>query len=92
MIARTVFTVMLVLAGCTGTAPEARTTEVQALEIALAHLDGMNVPYTGRRTSVSLEGDTYTVVFHLPEGMLGGDFTVRVRASSGDVLDTVLER
>lgn len=72
-------------------ASEGTVSETQALEIARTHLTDLDVPTQGRETSVTPAPGGTTVVFHLPEGMLGGDFTVRV-SDTGEVLSTVLER
>ena len=80
--------ICLILLGCTGPA----TAAPEALEIARAHLTTLNVPHEDRASTVSLQEDVYTVVFHLPEGWLGGDFIVKVSAEDGTILDTTLWR
>jgi hypothetical protein len=78
----------LLLAACTGPA----VSETQALETASEHLASLSVPHEHRSSSVTLQDDVYTVVYHLPEGMLGGDFIVRVSATDATVLDVTLWR
>ena len=81
-------TFCLILLGCTGPA----ISESGALETASAHLTSMSVPHEDRAHTVSLTSDLYEVVYHLPDGMLGGDIIVKVSAEDGSVLDTTIWR
>jgi hypothetical protein len=79
---------LILLAGCTGPV----IPEAVALENASEHLTSLNVPHEHRSSTTTLRDDVYEVVFHLPEGMLGGDFIVNVSAEDGTVLDVTLWR
>jgi hypothetical protein len=72
-------------------ASEGTVSGTRALEIARTHLTDLDVPTQGREISVTPTPGGHSVVFHLPPGMLGGDFTVKV-SDTGEVLSTVLER
>jgi hypothetical protein len=48
------------------------------IRIAAAELARRNVPVGERRVSVTADDDRAAVTFHLPDGMRGGDFIVRV--------------
>lgn len=63
-----------------------------ATDTAKNWLAARKAMYEGRKVSVSVSGDRYKVIFHLPEGWLGGDFTVIVDANTGSVLKGILER
>ncbi len=67
-------------------------TEQAAIESAKARLDLIHAPYQGRRTTVTLEGDRYKVVFWPPKGQLAGEFTVFVNAESGEAIDFIIRR
>ncbi|MHC4502478.1 MAG: hypothetical protein ACYTFI_04160 [Planctomycetota bacterium] len=49
-------------------------------------------PTAGRRATVVGDGKEATVTFHLPEGMLGGDFVIKIDRTTGDVIDVKLWR
>lgn len=68
-------------------------SEGDAVERAKQWLADSGTAFAGREVIVSLDQrGVYTVVFPPPPDTLGGDFTLRVNAQTGEVLDAVIER
>lgn len=68
-------------------------SEAQAIEHAKRWLTDMQTSTHGRSASVTLVGkEVYTVIFPPPKGMRAGNFTVKVDAQTGKVLDGEIER
>ena len=66
-------------------------SESEAIKRAEHWLIRSNVSFEGRKIKVS-RMDVYKVVFLLPPGMLGGDFTLFVDPVTGEVIKARLER
>lgn len=66
-------------------------SQEEAIKLAREVLRQEGVSFESREVSVSLE-QVYKVVHLLPEGMLGGHYTVIIDANSGDVIGVSLER
>jgi hypothetical protein len=68
-------------------------TEQEAIEKAKAWLSKNLTSFEGREIKVTRAvSEHYTVVFPTPPDTLGGDFTIVVDASTGEVLDAKIER
>lgn len=67
-------------------------SEESAVHSAKKWLAARKAPYEGRKITITASRGRYQVIFHLPEGWLGGDFTVVVDADTGSVLKGILER
>jgi hypothetical protein len=66
--------------------------ESEAIEAAQQELAQREIPYTDREVRVHLEDPVYVVVFPPPPNTRGGDFTLRISAVDGSVLDVRIER
>jgi len=67
-------------------------SEESAVDSAKNWLAARKAPYEGRKITVTVSRSRYKVIFHLPDGWLGGDFSVIVDANSGSVLKGTIER
>ena len=59
---------------------------VRLLKVARAECERVRAPTENRTVTVKLEAHVGTVTFHLPKGMLGGDFIIRIDRNSGKVI------
>ena len=68
-------------------------SESDAIDQAKKWVTKVGASFEGRQVVVSLTGgEVYTIVFPLPANHRGGDFTIRVDAQTGEVLEGVIER
>jgi len=66
-------------------------SQEEAVRCARKVLVQEGVSFENREVSISIE-QVYKVVHLLPEGMLGGHYTVLIEANNGKVLGVSLER
>jgi hypothetical protein len=66
-------------------------SEDEAIEAARRELSDMSIDPGDREVEVTHKG-SYTVVFKLPEGLLGGDWTVEVDSETGEALSAEIQR
>ncbi len=65
-------------------------SEQEAIRLAEEWLQQRDMQFEGREIVVHCEG-TYTISFLLPDGMLGGDWTLGIDATTGEVLGATIE-
>jgi uncharacterized membrane protein YkoI len=66
-------------------------SEDEAVEAARRELASMSIDPGEREVEVTRKG-SYSVVFKLPEGLLGGDWTVEVDAETGETISAEIQR